>query len=223
MKIPRLLIVDDDHKILNLLSEFLSRNGFLVSKADSAEQAQNILQYFTMDLMILDIMMPVVSGIEFAKQVKLSTDELPIILLTALSKKEGITSGLNDVKIDDYITKPFDPYKLLKRVSKLIISPADEKQEIYNIGKNIYYDSKTKNFVKNNVIIKLSFYEQKLLKIFYYNQNIILHEKILSSYINTSSDIVNKYMLELINKAEDDSSKAKYLYQIDKQSYVLHT
>jgi two-component system phosphate regulon response regulator OmpR len=116
---PHILIVDDDIRILKLLSQFLSQNGYLVSAAHSAKEAEEYLGKFTFDLVILDVMMPEVTGIEFAHTIKINKIHVPIILLTALSETEDKIKGL-EAGADDYITKPFEAKELLLRTKKLI-------------------------------------------------------------------------------------------------------
>src|ERR1700735_1490361 len=91
---PHILIVDDDNRILKLLKKFLQQNNFIVSTAISAKEAFELLNNFIFDLIILDVMMPEVTGIEFARQLGSDKVNIPIVMLTALSEPEDRVKGL---------------------------------------------------------------------------------------------------------------------------------
>ena len=112
-----LLVVDDDERISNLLSQYLINKGFIVSIANSADQARSKIQLIKYDLIILDIMMPGDDGLTLTKEIRESSD-IPIILLTAKSGMESKIEGF-EIGADDYLTKPFNPKELLLRVLSL--------------------------------------------------------------------------------------------------------
>ncbi len=114
-----ILVVDDDVRILKLLKQFLSQNGYLVSTAASVQEAEVYIKETIFDLLLLDVMMPGVTGIEFARRIKEDEMHVPIILLTALSEPEDEAAGL-EAGADAYMTKPFDAKELLLRTQKLI-------------------------------------------------------------------------------------------------------
>ena len=164
-KKPHILIVDDDNRILKLLKKFLSQNDYLVSTSVSANDAVDLLANFTYDLLILDVMMPEVTGLEFAAKIKASGNIMPIVMLTALSEPEDRIKGL-EAGANDYVTKPFEPRELLLRINNLINSHNRHKkeQESVRFG-NSHYNLVTKEFIQNDANIKLSSSEGKLLDI----------------------------------------------------------
>ena len=113
-----ILVVDDDDKIRQLIKQFLSENGFIVSSAENAEKAKSKIEVFNFNLIILDVMMPGQSGYELTKELKQSKN-IPIILLTAKGEVESRIHGL-ELGADDYLGKPFDPKELLLRVKNVI-------------------------------------------------------------------------------------------------------
>jgi len=115
---PHLLIVDDDDRIRTLLNRFLTGQGYRVSTADNAAEARARLEGLVFDLIVLDVMMPGESGIEFAKYVR-SQSPVPILMLTARAELEDRIAGLQ-TGVDDYLTKPFDPRELLLRISSIL-------------------------------------------------------------------------------------------------------
>ena len=106
-----LLVVDDDERIRNLLSQYLIKEGFIVSTANGADVARKKIQLIKFDLIILDIMMPGDDGLTLTQEIRNNSD-IPIILLTAKSGTDSKIEGL-EIGADDYLTKPFNPKELL--------------------------------------------------------------------------------------------------------------
>ena len=113
-----LLVVDDDERIRNLLSQYLIKEGFIVSTASGAEEARKKIQLIKFDLIILDIMMPGDDGLTLTKEIR-DNSEIPIILLTAKSGTDSKIEGL-EIGADDYLTKPFNPKELLLRILSIL-------------------------------------------------------------------------------------------------------
>jgi two-component system, OmpR family, phosphate regulon response regulator OmpR len=115
---PHLLIVDDDMRIRTLLSRFLGSHGFRVSAAASAAEARRQLASLSFDLLVVDVMMPGESGLEFTEALK-RTSSVPILMLTARSEVPHRVRGL-EVGADDYLAKPFEPRELLLRITNIL-------------------------------------------------------------------------------------------------------
>ncbi len=113
-----LLVVDDDKRIRNLLSQYLIKEGFIVSTANGANTARKKIQLVKFDLIILDIMMPGDDGLELTQEIRGNSD-IPIILLTAKSGTDSKIEGL-ELGADDYLTKPFNPKELLLRILSIL-------------------------------------------------------------------------------------------------------
>ena len=105
---PHILIVDDDTRIRELLQKYLSDNGYRTSTAGDAAEAQSKMEGLEYDLLVLDIMMPGLTGLEFTEKLRASENPVPILLLTALAETEQRIEGLS-IGADDYLPKPFDP------------------------------------------------------------------------------------------------------------------
>ena len=116
---PKILIIDDDERILHLLKKFLERNNFLAYCANCASKAEKMMKDMQFDLVILDVMMPQTTGIEFAQNIRNTKNQIPIIMLTALSSSEDIIQGLKS-GANDYMAKPFEPNELIVRIKNLI-------------------------------------------------------------------------------------------------------
>ena len=113
-----ILVVDDDDGIRGLVKQYLNQNNFLVSTANSAEDALEKIQVIKFDLIILDIMMPGKSGLEFTIENKKKINT-PIILLTAKGEASERVKGL-EVGADDYLPKPFEPKELILRIKNIL-------------------------------------------------------------------------------------------------------
>ena len=140
-----LLVVDDDERIRNLLSQYLIKERFIVSTASGAEQARKKIQLIKFDLIILDIMMPGDDGLTLTKEIRDNSD-IPIILLTAKSGTESKIEGL-EVGADDYLTKPFNPKELLLRVLSILKRSKNEE----NIDNEIFFGDYILNIEKREL------------------------------------------------------------------------
>jgi len=114
---PHLMVVEDDRRIRGLVSEFLSREGYRVTAAESAADARAKLSGLHFDLLILDVMMPGESGFDLARHIRKSST-VPIIMLTARNEAESRLLGLQIA--DDYIAKPFEPRELVLRIGNIL-------------------------------------------------------------------------------------------------------
>jgi two-component system phosphate regulon response regulator OmpR len=115
---PHLLVVDDDARIRNLLSRFLTAEGYRVSTADNAAEARARLSGLHFDLLILDVMMPGESGFDLAKSLR-ETSSVPILMLTARDETAMRIEGLQ-IGADDYVAKPFEPRELSLRIGNIL-------------------------------------------------------------------------------------------------------
>jgi two-component system phosphate regulon response regulator OmpR len=115
---PHLLLVDDDRRIRDLLSRYLSSEGYRISTAESAAMARAKLSSLSFDLLILDVMMPGETGFEFARAIR-QTSMVPILMLTARDAAESRITGLES-GADDYVAKPFEPRELSLRIANIL-------------------------------------------------------------------------------------------------------
>jgi two-component system, OmpR family, response regulator len=115
---PHILVVDDDREIRDLLSKFLERQGMRVSAARDAKEARKLWPLGRYHLVVLDLMLPGESGLDFAKWLR-SQGEVPIVMLTAMSEETDRIVGL-ELGADDYLGKPFNPRELLARIRAVL-------------------------------------------------------------------------------------------------------
>ncbi len=124
---PHLLVIDDDARIRTLLSRYLSEAGYRVTAAASANEARARLAGLTFDLLILDVMMPGETGVDFARALR-RTSQVPILMLTALGDPRDRINGLES-GVDDYVSKPFEPRELVARVRAHLRRVSAERPE----------------------------------------------------------------------------------------------
>src|SRR6185369_1633691 len=138
---PHILIVDDDSRIRDLLARYLHEHGFRVSTAIDAASARACMRSLAFDLLILDVMMPQESGIDFARALR-SSSQVPILMLTARAEPEQRIEGL-ETGVDDYLAKPFDPRELLLRVTNVLRrgAPAPTSGEV-RMGEFVFHISR---------------------------------------------------------------------------------
>jgi len=135
-EIPNILVVDDESAIREMLNFSLSRAGFAVYEAADAREAQDAIRDKTPDLILLDWMLPGISGVELASKIRKmhSTRNVPIIMLTARAEEENKIKGL-DAGADDYITKPFSPKELIARIHAVLRrTRASTNEDIIGMG-----------------------------------------------------------------------------------------
>ena len=113
-----ILVVDDDNRLRSLLQRFLRDNGFYVSVAKNAAEARERLRDYKFDLLIVDIMMPEETGLEFLEKLRRESS-MPVIMLTAMGETEDRIAGL-ETGADDYLPKPFEPKELVLRIKNIL-------------------------------------------------------------------------------------------------------
>ena len=119
-----ILVVDDDDGIRDLVKQFLNQNNYLVTTAKNSEDALEKVKIVKFDLIVLDIMMPGKSGLEFTNENKKKLDT-PIILLTAKGEASERVEGL-EIGADDYLAKPFEPKELILRINNILSKTKNE-------------------------------------------------------------------------------------------------
>ena len=146
----KILVIDDDDRIRDLLKKFLSKENFLVSVASNAIDAENLIKSLKFDLIVVDKMMPEKNGVDFIKTIRQNDDNTPVIMLTAMSDIDSKIEGLS-IGADDYISKPFDAKELLLRIINIL-----KRTSAKQTSKNIFYFSNSEyNIEVNEKVIPL--------------------------------------------------------------------
>jgi two-component system phosphate regulon response regulator OmpR len=219
LNIKNLLVVDDDQRIRDLLKEYLMNEGFVISTADSAENAREKIKYVTFDLIILDVMMPGDNGLKLTKEIRL-VSQVPIILLTAKSEIDSKIEGL-ETGADDYITKPFSPKELILRINSILKRSEDKKvlNPLISFGAFVL-NMETRDFSKSGKRIYLTEKELKLLTMLAQSPGQPLSREDLAG-IDEPGRAVDVGINRLRKKIEDDPTMPIWLQTVRGKGYIL--
>lgn len=211
-----ILIVEDDVKISELLSRFLQNEGFLVSTAGSIKECTDVLEYFTFDLMILDIMLPDDTGFNFLQNNKSKID-IPVIILSAMGHVDDRVYGL-EIGARDYITKPFDPRELLARVRNLL---STSNKNVISFG-DFKFDIERSTLYKGTEIVHLPASEKELLKILCLSPKIALsRDEIVGKLSELNARSIDTMIARLRNKIESDPKRPVHIITERNKGYIL--
>jgi two-component system phosphate regulon response regulator OmpR len=162
---PHLLVVDDDRRIRDLLSRYLTNEGYRVTTADSAAQARAKLDGLKFDLLILDVMMPGETGFDLARSIRTSS-AVPILMLTARAEADSRIQGL-ELGADDYVPKPFEPRELSLRIANILkrIHPATGPAvETVRFGEFVFHLGR-EELRRGEQIVHLTDREREMLRV----------------------------------------------------------
>ncbi len=218
--IAHILVVDDDDGIRSLVKKYLNENDYLVTTAYSAEDANEKINIIKFDLIILDIMMPGKSGLEFIQenQKKLKT---PIILLTAKGQANERIEGL-EVGADDYLPKPFEPKELILRIQNIITKTKIKDPKRVIEFENIKIDLNKQIIFKKNVEFKINNTEKKILENMINNPGKTFSRDDIGSLIDLDKErSIDVIITRLRKKIEIDPKNPKFLQTIRGAGYVL--
>ena len=200
MNYQHILLVEDDESLQQLIEKLLKNNNYIVSKANNIDEAQKLIKLFIFDLIILDVMLPDSTGLEFYKNSIKDRINTPVIFLSALSDVDDRISGL-ELGADDYIGKPFDSRELILKIKKNI----SKKQflDVVNLGENTEFDLKKEQLLHKSVKVNLSSNEVKILKLLINNSHQYLTRDLLNNelgldFLSRSGDMqISRLRLKL--------------------------
>ena len=191
MREKHILLVEDDETLQNLIKKLLVDNEYMVSIAKNIDEAEKLIKFFIFDLIILDVMLPDTSGLDFFKDVIKDRINTPVIFLSALSDVEDRVTGL-ELGANDYMGKPFDSRELLLKIKKNLSK--GQALNIVKFSKYSLFDLKEEKLFYKNNRIKLSSNEIKILKLLINNSNQFLTRDLLNNelgldYLSRSGDM----------------------------------
>tara|TARA_Y100001958_G_C21131567_1_gene472759 strand:+ start:415 stop:1092 length:678 start_codon:yes stop_codon:yes gene_type:complete len=218
--IAHILVVDDDDGIRLLVKKYLNENNFLVTTSESAEDAFKKIKIIKFDLIVLDIMMPGQSGLEFIQKNKKKI-ETPIILLTAKGEAIERVAGL-EVGADDYLPKPFDPKELVLRIQNIINKTKKNDQMRVITFENVKIDLNKQIIFKNNNEYKINNTEKIILEKMINNPGKTFSREDIGLLIDLDKErSVDVIITRLRKKIEIDPKNPKFLQTIRGAGYVL--
>ena len=218
--IAHILVVDDDDGIRSLVKKYLNENNYLISTANSAEDAAEKIKIVKFDLIILDIMMPGKSGLEFIQENKKKIDT-PIILLTAKGEANERVVGL-EIGADDYLPKPFEPKELILRIQNIISKTKRNDLKRVIEFKNIKIDLNKNLIIKNDLEYKINNTEKIILEKMINNPGKTFSREDIGLQIDTDKErSIDVIITRLRKKIETDPKNPKFLQTIRGSGYVL--
>ena len=218
--IAHILVVDDDDGIRSLVKKYLNENNFLISTSNSAEDAAEKIKIVKFDLIILDIMMPGKSGLEFIQENKKKIDT-PIILLTAKGEANERVMGL-EIGADDYLPKPFEPKELILRIQNIISKTKRNDLKRVIEFKNIKIDLNKNLIIKNDLEFKINNTEKIILEKMINNPGKTFSREDIGLQIDTDKErSIDVIITRLRKKIEADPKNPKFLQTIRGSGYVL--
>jgi len=215
-----ILIVDDDDRIRELVKQYLNENDYLVTTANSAEDAKEKVNIIKFDIIILDIMMPGQSGLDFTNENKKKINT-PIILLTAKGEPSDRIEGL-EIGADDYLAKPFEPKELVLRIKNILNKTKSKNQKRVVNFSNINIDLNKSLIIKNNREFKINNTEKIILEKMINSPGETFTREEIGKLINLDKErSIDVIITRLRKKIEVDPKNPKFLQTIRGTGYVL--
>ena len=218
--IAHILLVDDDDGIRSLVKKYLNENNFLVTTADSSEDASEKIKIIKFDIIVLDIMMPGKSGLEFIEEHKKNLDT-PVILLTAKGEAKERIEGL-EKGADDYLPKPFEPKELILRIKNILNKTKKTEQKRIIEFENVIIDLNKLLIINNNREFKINNTEKTILEKMINTPGKTFTREDIGRLINIDKErSVDVIITRLRKKIEIDQKNPKFLQTIRGAGYVL--
>lgn len=229
MRNERLLVVEDEADIRQLVRYHLQQEGFKVFEAENGEAALDLVRKEKPNLIVLDLMLPGLSGLEFCRMIRQDgqTQHIPILMLTAKAGEADRVVGL-EMGADDYLIKPFSPREMVARVKAVLRrseSPIRTEGEVYEKGP-MHVDFSTYEVFIRNQPIKLTFKEFELLRFLIQNRNRVLsRDQILDgvwrSDVYVTPRTVDVHIRRLREAVEDDDHSPAWIVTVRGIGYKL--
>lgn len=220
---PHILVIDDDLRLRKLLKKYLSENGFIISEAANAREAADLLELFSFDLLIMDVMMPEKNGMDFTKELRENGLMTPILMLTAMADSDDRINGLEN-GADDYLPKPFEPRELVLRINNIL-----KRVAMLNPEEDIYFGPYKFNVQKGRLTrgdepIVLTNAEQELLKALARKAGETVSREELGQLLETDNlRTIDVQITRLRRKIETDIKQPSCIQTVRGQGYALVT
>lgn len=219
----RILLIEDEVSVASFIKKGLTENNYSVHWSNNGDSALQNLKQQTFDLIILDLMLPDMSGIEICRTIRTLNPSIPVLMLTALGTTTDKVNGL-DSGADDYLVKPFDFIELLARIRTLLRRSNITNTELLTIF-DLSLNNKSKKVFRNNTEIKLTLREFTLLEYFMKNKGRVLSRSDLANNVwdnafDTGTNVIDVYVNYLRNKI-DKGFEPKLIHTVVGMGYVL--
>lgn len=221
---PHIMVVDDDDRLRKLLRRYLNENGYRVTTAQSAADAEAKLRGLAFDLLVLDVMMPGENGVDLTRRLRQRLS-VPILLLTAMGEAEDRILGLES-GADDYLTKPFEPRELLLRIATILrrtrAVPSPVIDTPVKIGAYEFHPARGE-LTQDGESVRLTHTEAQLLALFASQPGVTLSREELcrQSGIDSGGRAIDVQITRLRRKIEPDPRTPRYLCTVWGAGYTL--
>lgn len=223
-----ILVVDDDVRLLSLLSRYLAENGFRVTTAGDAAEAREKLRFLQPELIVLDVMMPGESGLQLTEALRREHSDIPVLLLTARGAPEDRIAGF-EAGADDYLPKPFDPKELLLRIrARLRRSPSSPAKGGAAEGPlplgELSFDPQRGELTGPEGIVRLTGGEAALLSVLAGKVNEVLSREDIVAALETDETgerAIDVMVTRLRRKLEVDPREPRFLHTVRGRGYIL--
>lgn len=226
MKKKKILVVEDEAKILEVVTSLMEKQGYEVYQAEEGKKALEIFNNNEISLIILDLMLPDISGEEICMKIR-EKSRVPIIMLTAKIDEANLLRGL-DIGADDYITKPFSLMELVARVKVILRRSSDELKPLYKYNSfqngDLYIDVESNIIKKKNELLNLTQSEWKiLLSLIKYPNKVFTREELVTIALGSEFDGYNRtidtHIKNLRQKIEDNPKSPSYIITVFGKGY----
>ncbi len=219
----RILVVEDEKKVASFIKKGLEEEHYAVDIAYDGEEGLDLAQINEYDLILLDIMLPKLDGMEVLRRIRGNGSSVPILILTAKDSVEDIVTGL-DTGSDDYLTKPFSFAELVARVRALLRRKAKEKADILTVG-DLTLSTSTHRVKRGTREIELTPKEYALLEYFMRNPNRILTRTLITEHVwdyhfDPETNVIDVYV-NYLRKKIDHGFEKKLIHTIRGSGYMM--
>ena len=219
----KILVLEDDESLKATLKKRLIASGYAVDCASDGEEGLAYLAAGSYDVILSDVMMPVMNGLEFLAAVRAKKFDVPVILLTALDGSGDIVKGL-DMGADDYIVKPFEFSELLARIRLVTRRSAGVRENILTVG-DLSLDLHARTASRGGRLISLSAKEFDLLALLMRNKNIVLSRERICDRLYGADDAIESNAIDVyirfLRKKIDDGFEKKLIHTVRGVGYTV--
>jgi DNA-binding response OmpR family regulator len=222
-KEKRILVVDDEPKIVEVVKSYLENSGYIVYKAYNGKEAYELFEKFAPSLIILDLMLPDTTGEEICKAIR-QKSSVPIIMLTAKIEEEDILKGLN-IGADDYVTKPFSPRQLIARVEAVLRRTQGDSASLISFNNNdLVINTSNYDVKKSGVSVNLTPNEYKILSsLIKYPKKAFTRDELIEIVSGNDFDgfdrVIDTHIKNIRQKIENDAKNPQYIVTVHGVGY----
>lgn len=217
LKDLKILCVEDEENISKLLKSAISEYFYSYTIAKDGQEGLEKFKKLNPDVVITDIMMPNLDGLEMTKQIKQIDEDIPIIVLSAFSEKEKLLKAI-DVGICKYFIKPFDPEELIDYL--ITLAKKMNKQRVICLNKYFTFDVNSKNLFENDILIKISKREKEFISLLIKNSKEFVSTDMMKSTL-WEEDVVSDERVRTFVKRLRQKTKKELILNISGQGYLI--